>query len=152
MNVWNKEDMCRTDAFGCSAKPARIIWTWSAIWHEVSWGIGWLIMCPELAPWMAVCVNEPSNNHDNNLMWLMHSTNSFGLNYKKKCFFALFMFGGSNYVCWLEVLQSQGRYLVIALLSLPFPLVISSAKYCAMPHFIIPPKVSSFKPTIAPLQ
>lgn len=79
MNVWNKEDICRTDAFGCSAKPANITCTWSAIWQDASCGIGWLIMWPEFAPCIAVCVNEPSNSQDNNLIWLIHSTNSFGL-------------------------------------------------------------------------
>lgn len=142
--------MWRTEAFGCSANPARTTWTWSAIWHEASCGIGWLIICPVAAPWMAVCVNEPNSIQDNNLIWLMHSTNSLGLQKKVKT--PSDYATETTYVCCVEVLHNHGRYFIIALLSLPFPLVISSAKYWATPHLIIPPKVSSFKPTLAPLQ
>lgn len=153
MKVWNNEDICKTDAFGCSANPAIITWIWSAIWQEASCGIGWLATCPLLVPCRAVCVKEPSNNHDSSRMCPIHSTNSLGL----KWYFniAMIRINGSDSLylcCVIEVVYSQGKYLVTARLSLPFPLVISSAKYWATLHLIIPPKVSSFKPTFIPLQ
>lgn len=79
INVWNKEDMCRTEVLGWSENPAIITWIWSAIWQEASWGIGWHKLLFEPIPCNALCVNEPKINQDKRRIWLMHSRNSLDL-------------------------------------------------------------------------
>ena len=78
INAWNKDDMCNTDAFDCSAKPARITWMCSAMWVFASNGIGWLRNVALL--WSnALCWSEPKRIQDKHLMWATQSINSLGL-------------------------------------------------------------------------
>lgn len=99
MNAWNREDMCRTDAwnllkkstvvctpiphvgkstFDCSAKPARMTCMWSTMCPFASKGIGWQTKLAEL-PRRALCISAPTSSHDSRRMWATQSMNSFGL-------------------------------------------------------------------------
>ena len=62
----------------CSANPVMMTMMWSAMWEPASRGMGWHTSMPP-AFVMAMCVSEPSSNHDNRRMWPTQSRNSLGL-------------------------------------------------------------------------
>ena len=85
INAWNNEDICRTDALDCSAKPARITWMCSAMCVLASNGIGWQRNVALL--WSrAECCNDPNNSHESDRMCATQSINSFGLSDRIRIF------------------------------------------------------------------
>lgn len=83
MNAWKSDDMCRTEALDCSAKPANITCMCSAMCVLASNGMGWHRNVALL--WnKALCCKDPSNSHESERMWATQSINSFWLSNKSK--------------------------------------------------------------------
>ncbi len=94
MNAWKSDDMCRTEALDCSAKPANITCMCSAMCVFASNGMGWqrnvALLCNK-----ALCCKDPSNSHESDRMWATQSINSFWLS-KNQIFLTMFLIDLNN--------------------------------------------------------